>query len=95
MDPNDTEIVATIVFKKGIDMAVAKIRKIVQKISKSLAKPDFLKAKCVKSGAKFTTLISDYRTRWNSLADMLDCTLNCKMSSKRCLKKISILTNVN
>ena len=72
VDPNDTEIATTIVLKKEIDKAVAKVRKIVQKIRKNSVKSDFLKAKCVESGAKFTNLILDCRTSWNSLADMLD-----------------------
>ena len=70
MNPNDTEIAATIVLEKEIDMAVAKVRKIVQKVRKSPGKSDFLRAKFVQSGAKYTTLILDCRTRWNFLTDM-------------------------
>ena len=59
-------------FEQEIDIAVAKIRKIVWKIRKSCVKSELLRRKCVKSGAKFTTLMLDCRTRWNSFADVLD-----------------------
>ena len=57
--------------KEEVEKAVEKVRKIVQKIRKSAVKSDFLRAKCEESGEKFTSLILDCRTRWNSLADML------------------------
>ena len=59
VDSNDTEIDATIVLKTEINMAVARVRKIVQTIWKSPVKSDFFRAKCVESGAKFITLTLD------------------------------------
>ena len=67
VDQSDSEIV----LKEEVEKAVEKVRKIVQKIRKSAVKSDFLRAKCEESGEKFTSLILDCQTRWNSLADML------------------------
>ena len=59
MNPNDGEMVAIIVPKKEIIVAVAEIRKIVQKVGKSPVKSEFLRVKSVESGTKFSTLILD------------------------------------
>ena len=81
-------------FKEEIETAVKKVRKMVKKIRRSPVKSDFLRAKCVEAGETITTLILDCRTRWNSLADMLERYIKLHATVARVLEEYDYPTRL-